>query len=118
MPFAKPMLRTMSPKQVPSVRCVSHPGKSKAVVTGMAWAVCCSCIPSLLPRRGMFAVYAAPMRPDDDVRVRPAAPDDAGELARLRWEHCLELWDRPPEAPPDRSAFEEEFRRFLFQTEP
>jgi GNAT superfamily N-acetyltransferase len=66
----------------------------------------------------MVAVYAAPMRRDDGVRVRPAAPGDAGELARLRWEHCIELWDRPPEAAPDRGAFEEEFRRFLSRAEP
>ena len=52
-----------------------------------------------------------------EVRVRAAAPGDAGELARLRWEHCIELWDRPPEDAPDRAAFEEEFRRFLSRAE-
>lgn len=66
----------------------------------------------------MFAVYAALMRPDDEVRVRPAAPGDAAELARLRWEHCIELWDRPPDDAPDRGEFEEEFRRFLSRAEP
>jgi GNAT superfamily N-acetyltransferase len=58
------------------------------------------------------------MRPDDGVRVRPAAPADAGELSRLRWEHCLELRDRPPEEAPDRPAFDDAFRRFLAEAEP
>ena len=57
------------------------------------------------------------MRPDDGPRVRPAGRADAAELARLRWEHCLELWDRPPEEAPDRAAFDEEFRRFFARTE-
>jgi GNAT superfamily N-acetyltransferase len=62
------------------------------------------------------------MGPDElrGVRVRPAEPGDAGELARLRWEHCIELWDRPPEEEkkPDRAAFDEEFGRFLSRAEP
>src|SRR5262249_49575987 len=69
-------------------------------------------------RRGTSAVYAASMRPEDGVRVRPARPGDAGELSRLRWEHCLELWDRPPEDAPDRDAFDEAFERFLSGAEP
>jgi GNAT superfamily N-acetyltransferase len=66
----------------------------------------------------MPAVYADPVEPDDGVTVRPAGPADAGELARLRWEHCLELWDRPPEDAPDRAAFDDAFRRFLGRAEP
>jgi GNAT superfamily N-acetyltransferase len=58
------------------------------------------------------------MRPDDDVRVRPAGPGDAGELSRLRWEHCLELSDRPPDDAPDRGAFDEAFSRFLDRAGP
>jgi GNAT superfamily N-acetyltransferase len=46
-------------------------------------------------------------------RIRPASSADAAELARLRWEHCLELWDRPAGDPPDRGAFDEAFLRFL-----
>ncbi len=45
--------------------------------------------------------------------IRSAAPGDAPELARLRWEHCIELWNRPPGDAPDRAAFEDEFRGFL-----
>lgn len=68
----------------------------------------------------MSAVYAALMRPNDAfaVRVRPAAREDAAELTRLRWEHCLELWDRPPGDAPDRDAFDEAFARFLDQIGP
>jgi GNAT superfamily N-acetyltransferase len=58
------------------------------------------------------------MSPEDDVGIRPARPGDAAELSRLRWEHCLELWDRPPEDAPDRAAFDDEFRRFLSDAEP
>jgi GNAT superfamily N-acetyltransferase len=59
------------------------------------------------------------MRPVDDsgARVRPAAPGDAAELTRLRWEHCLELWERAPGDAPDRGAFEDAFARFLRATE-
>lgn len=55
------------------------------------------------------------MRPKDTsvARIRTAVAADAGELTRLRWEHCIELWDRPPADAPDRVAFEEEFRSFL-----
>jgi GNAT superfamily N-acetyltransferase len=55
------------------------------------------------------------MRPDDGrgVRVRPSSRDDGDELTRLRWEHCLELWERPPGETPDRTAFDDAFRRFL-----
>jgi len=66
----------------------------------------------------MSAVYAATMGPEDALEVRQAVPDDAAELSRLRWEHCLELWDRPPEDAPDRVAFDDEFRRFLARAEP
>jgi GNAT superfamily N-acetyltransferase len=67
------------------------------------------------PHSGMSAVYAASMRPNDGspARVRPATSADAAELARLRWEHCLELWDRPGGDAPDRAAFDDEFLRFL-----
>jgi GNAT superfamily N-acetyltransferase len=59
------------------------------------------------------------MRPDDasGARIRTAAAEDAGELARLRWEHCIELWDRPPGDAPDRTEFEEAFRGFLERIE-
>ena len=46
-------------------------------------------------------------------RIRPAASRDSAELARLRWEHCLELWDRPAGDAPDRPAFDEAFLSFL-----
>jgi GNAT superfamily N-acetyltransferase len=57
------------------------------------------------------------MSPEDDVGVRPAGSVDAAELSRLRWEHCLELWDRPPEDAPDRASFDDEFRRFFSRAE-
>jgi GNAT superfamily N-acetyltransferase len=63
----------------------------------------------------MPAVYADSMEPKEGsaARIRLASPADAAELARLRWEHCLELWDRPTEDAPDRGAFDEAFLRFL-----
>jgi GNAT superfamily N-acetyltransferase len=52
------------------------------------------------------------------LRVRRVVPQDAPELARLRWEHCMELWEPPPAAEPmDRDAFRVAFGRFLERTD-
>jgi GNAT superfamily N-acetyltransferase len=53
-----------------------------------------------------------------NLRIRRAVPQDAAELARLRWEHCMELWERPPAAEPmNRDVFRSEFERFLGRTD-
>jgi GNAT superfamily N-acetyltransferase len=50
-----------------------------------------------------------------DPLVRRATAEDAAELARLRWEHCFELYVHPtdPAAGLDADAFREAFERFL-----
>jgi GNAT superfamily N-acetyltransferase len=45
--------------------------------------------------------------------VREATADDAGELARLRFEHCLELYGRDPNTALTREQFQDVFEPFL-----
>jgi GNAT superfamily N-acetyltransferase len=54
-----------------------------------------------------------------DPLVRRATAGDAEDLARLRWEHCFELYVIPsdPSAAMDADAFREAFERFLRESE-